>query len=71
MSKMNTSTTTATRISGLQGLTTFLANSMVFYAMLAEVEKKILDEEGEGRDAPFLYEVCQQFFQKVTSLSFC
>ena len=43
---------------------------MVFYAMLAEVEMNILKEEGEGRDALFLYKVCQKFFRKVTSLSF-
>ena len=69
MSNMNTSITIENHIS-VQGLTTFIANSMVFYAMLPEVEEDILEEEGEGRDAPFLYKVCQQFFLKVTSLSF-
>ena len=70
MSKMNTSITTASHINGPQGITTFLSNVMVLVSVLAEVEKEVLDDEGEERDAPFLYEVCKQFFQKVTSLAF-
>ena len=54
MSKMNPSITTATRINGLQGLTTFPSNSIVFYAMLAEVERKILmKKEKDGMHPSF------------------
>ena len=70
MLRMDTKFESATCVNGLEGVTIFLANVMAFFSVIPETNSTVLAEEGEGRKPPFLFEVAEAIFAKVTTLNF-